>query len=136
MEERWETKHLSRMLFHPSPRLSTEPIAIEQQQSTMRHGTTVWDSSKVMLKYLERQGLGKSRDALVKDRRCIELGSGCGLLGVGLMCMGPSEVCLHLLFSYCFVGFLLWCHFLIAISLVGFLLWCHFLISISLVGLL
>ncbi len=46
----------------------------------------VWDSSIVLAKYLEMQA------SLVKDKRCLDLSSGCGLVGIVLSHLGASEV--------------------------------------------
>ncbi|GAQ88365.1 hypothetical protein KFL_004220040 [Klebsormidium nitens] len=51
--------------------------------------STVWDSSIVLAKYLERW-----QEALVRGKRCIELGAGCGLVGICAARFGAGSVVL------------------------------------------
>ena len=48
--------------------------------------STVWDSSIVMAKYIEKNA------GVFKGKRCVELGAGCGLVGVVLARVGAEVV--------------------------------------------
>ncbi|MCO5580127.1 hypothetical protein L7F22_033994 [Adiantum nelumboides] len=56
--------------------------------STRGFASTVWDSAIVLSKYLEKWPI------LVKGKRCIELGSGCGLPGITAAYLGATNVLL------------------------------------------
>jgi predicted nicotinamide N-methyase len=58
-------------------------------ESESRTGAVVWDASVVMTKYFE-----KNAHELVVGKRCLELGSGCGLVGIGLAVLGAASVLL------------------------------------------
>jgi len=90
-----------------SPTNITEFLALgrtfyfaEQPQNTLSTGTKLWDSGKILCKYLE-----KNRKKFRFDgKRVIELGAGCGLTGIVVAAMGAKQVfltdqkpCLHLL---------------------------------------
>ncbi|CAI2176141.1 2248_t:CDS:1 [Funneliformis geosporum] len=61
-------------------------LFIKQQNNTLNHGTTIWDSSIITAQYMQQ--LLRSSDNSLKSKRCIELGSGCGLLGLIMCSMG------------------------------------------------
>lgn len=83
-----EIKHLPVFEFPLTPTLS---LTMTQQNNTQNHGTTVWDSSRVLAYYLM-----DSAKRLVKEdfgtKNCIELGSGCGLGGLALAACGYDVV--------------------------------------------
>jgi predicted nicotinamide N-methyase len=83
-----EIKHLPEFSFPLTPTLS---LTMTQQNNTQNHGTTVWDSSRVLAYYLM-----DSVKRLVKDdfgsKNCIELGSGCGLAGLAMAACGYDVV--------------------------------------------
>ncbi|OZJ06771.1 hypothetical protein BZG36_00385 [Bifiguratus adelaidae] len=56
---------------------------IGQYNATMDHGTTVWDSGKVLTEYLWNN-VGPN----LAGRSCLELGSGCGLVGLIMAARG------------------------------------------------
>ncbi|CAI5470216.1 unnamed protein product [Closterium sp. Yama58-4] len=59
-------------------------LRVTQDPNSKHVGTTVWDSSIVVLKYLERHSnKGEFSRAKLKGKRAIELGAGCGLAGLG-----------------------------------------------------
>lgn len=61
-------------------------LSIKQQNDSLNHGTTIWDSSIITAQYMQHL-LRSSNDSL-NDKKCIELGSGCGLLGLVMCYMG------------------------------------------------
>jgi predicted nicotinamide N-methyase len=61
-------------------------LYIKQQNDTLNHGTTIWDSSIITAQYM--QHLLHSSSNSLNDKKCIELGSGCGLLGLVMCSMG------------------------------------------------
>jgi predicted nicotinamide N-methyase len=63
--------------------------ASDLTESQSRTGAVVWDASVVMTKYFEN----KSQDFVV-GKRCLELGSGCGLVGMALAVLGAASVLL------------------------------------------
>ncbi|KAI9230673.1 MAG: putative methyltransferase-domain-containing protein [Piptocephalis tieghemiana] len=85
MESTDETKHLSYVEF-PLPGPGGMPLGLRQCNDTLDHGTTVWDSAKALAKHLPALSGG------LKGKRCIELGAGCGLVGLTAVAYGPSRV--------------------------------------------
>lgn len=77
---------------------STSTITIEvlghelnfSQDPNSKHlGTTVWDASMVLIKYLERNcRKGRFCPSKLRGKRVIELGAGCGVAGFGLAMLG------------------------------------------------
>lgn len=70
--------------------INNKEVCIEQDHDLLLHksvtGSTVWDSCVVLAKFLEEQ-----RDVLnLKGKRTIELGSGCGLLGIAAAMLGGN----------------------------------------------
>src|SRR5436305_8039300 len=61
-------------------------LSIKQQNDSLNHGTTIWDSSIITARYM--QHLLRSSNVSLNDKKCIELGSGCGLLGLVMCSMG------------------------------------------------
>ena len=58
-----------------------------------RSGLTVWDSSVVLAKYLEREGHSAGRrGGLIRGKVVLELGSGAGLLGLTALHLGAKKV--------------------------------------------
>ena len=84
-DARWDTKHLPVLCF---PIDAGGGIQLRQYANSLCHGLTVWDASKVLIKYLERLYTKSPRNRLfVKGGgkcRWLELGAGCGLLGIGV----------------------------------------------------
>lgn len=66
-------------------------LSIVQDNSTMHVGTTVWESSLALAKWLEHNrsasGGHFSHEAL-RGKRAVELGSGCGIAGMAAALMG------------------------------------------------
>src|SRR6266511_842001 len=69
------------------PRLNIS-LSLIQQIDSLNHGTTIWDSSIITSKYLYQYSNNSSTAATKKT--CIELGSGCGLLGLVMCSLGFS----------------------------------------------
>jgi len=70
-------------------------FTLEQSPESDHLGTTVWDSSIVLAKYLEKNAKNGpfSRSAL-RGARVMELGSGVGLAGMTVALLGPASVTL------------------------------------------
>jgi predicted nicotinamide N-methyase len=64
-------------------------LELSQRESRVL-GTTVWDSSKTLLSYLQTSPCRKS----LQDASVLELGSGCGLAGLGVAMLGAKTVML------------------------------------------
>jgi protein N-lysine methyltransferase METTL21D len=80
-----DTKQMEYVQFNI---LGAETILIQQKQDTMQHGTTIWDSAKVLLRYFEKKFLKQ-----IKSRaKWIELGAGCGLIAAALVKLGVEDV--------------------------------------------
>ncbi|KAI4383327.1 hypothetical protein MLD38_009177 [Melastoma candidum] len=98
------------MKFTESPviQLQVGPavLSLHQDNSSMHVGTTVWQSSLVLVKFVERwsQTLitssnpdGSSYRSVLDfgvGKRAIELGSGCGAAGMGLFLLGLTDILL------------------------------------------
>ncbi|GAB2214873.1 hypothetical protein Droror1_Dr00019238 [Drosera rotundifolia] len=90
------------MKFSESPavelRVGNEALSIQQDNSTMHVGTTVWQSSLVLVKFADRwSSISDSpySDLLdFRSKRGIEIGSGCGVAGMGLSLLGLTDLVL------------------------------------------
>mmetsp|Transcript_25216 Transcript_25216/g.54876 ORF Transcript_25216/g.54876 Transcript_25216/m.54876 type:complete len:296 (-) Transcript_25216:193-1080(-) len=89
---RWKREHLSdserfgQPYYYPSE-TSTGPemLCIKQAPFSVEgFASTVWDSSIVMAKHIEKVA------GAFKGKRCVELGAGCGLVGVVLARVGAE----------------------------------------------
>ncbi|BBN17725.1 protein N-lysine methyltransferase METTL21D [Marchantia polymorpha subsp. ruderalis] len=68
-------------------------LLIKQDPNSKHLGTTVWDSSLVFVKFLERNSKkGEFSRAKLAGKRVIELGAGCGLAGLGMALLGCDVV--------------------------------------------
>ncbi|KAE9616706.1 putative lysine methyltransferase, S-adenosyl-L-methionine-dependent methyltransferase [Lupinus albus] len=64
-----------------------------QDPNSKHLGTTVWDSSLVFAKFLERNcRKGRFSPAKLKGKRVIELGAGCGVSGFGMALLGCDVI--------------------------------------------
>lgn len=66
-----------------------ELLRFEQDNGSMHVGTSVWESSLVVVKWAERcldTGLGSC--PRMQGKRVVELGTGCGVAGLGLALLG------------------------------------------------
>jgi predicted nicotinamide N-methyase len=90
LRPRAATPHSS-LLSHPMP--CRRVLRLQQDPNSQHLGTTVWDSSIVLAKFLEancRKGdFAKTR---VKGKRVLELGAGMGLGGIAFSLLGASVV--------------------------------------------
>lgn len=68
-------------------------LSLAQDPNSQHHGTTVWDSSIVFVKYLEKNSKkGEFSRAKLQNKRVVELGAGCGLSGLGMALLGCEVV--------------------------------------------
>nr|AFK43541.1 unknown [Lotus japonicus] len=68
-------------------------LQFSQDPSSKHLGTTVWDASLVLAKFLERNcRKGRFSPAKLKGKRVIELGAGCGVSGFGMALLGCDVV--------------------------------------------
>ncbi|GMH33697.1 hypothetical protein BSKO_01531 [Bryopsis sp. KO-2023] len=89
--ERWNT-HFSTVV---EQEVLGYPFRLSQDPNSENLGTTVWDASIVLAKYLEKNSLkGEFSKKRVWSKRAIELGSGMGLGGMAFMLLGCKEVVL------------------------------------------
>lgn len=90
-----DTKGLPVFSITLFPSLSLE---LSQISNTQNHGTTVWDSAKVLAFYLTdtmKRPSWMLEDGKVKiqnTKKCIELGSGCGLGGLTMAALGFDTI--------------------------------------------
>src|SRR5438270_14050775 len=76
------------------PRLNIS-LSLIQQIDSLNHGTTIWDSSIITSKYLYQTlnaslPYSNNSSTAATKKTCIELGSGCGLLGLVMCSLGFS----------------------------------------------
>ncbi|KAH7295965.1 hypothetical protein KP509_26G001400 [Ceratopteris richardii] len=84
-KDRFDCPYIHKMLLNGHE----HTLSISQARfSTRGFASTVWDSSIVLSKYLEKW------PSLVKGKHCIELGAGCGLPGITAACLGAASVLL------------------------------------------
>ncbi|KAI4373554.1 hypothetical protein MLD38_011670 [Melastoma candidum] len=68
-------------------------LQFAQDPNSKHLGTTVWDSSMVLVKFLEKNSRkGKFCPSKLKGKRVIELGAGCGVAGFGMALLGCDVV--------------------------------------------
>eukprot|EP00271_Cylindrocystis_brebissonii_P010215 TRINITY_DN26340_c0_g1_i1.p1 TRINITY_DN26340_c0_g1~~TRINITY_DN26340_c0_g1_i1.p1 ORF type:complete len:234 (+),score=39.00 TRINITY_DN26340_c0_g1_i1:1076-1777(+) len=73
--------------------LFDRPFSIVQDNTTMHVGTTVWEASLVMAKWLEKNAYVAGHEfsvAKLGEKRALELGSGCGIAGFAMSLMGAD----------------------------------------------
>lgn len=64
-----------------------------QDPNSKHLGTTVWDASMVLVKYLEKNcRKGKFCPSKLKGKRVVELGAGCGVAGFGMSLLGCDVI--------------------------------------------
>lgn len=85
--ERWNT-HFSNIVTQTVFNIEFQ---LAQDPSSHNLGTTVWDASIVLAKYLEKNARkGELSRIKVKNKRCIELGAGMGLAGMAFALLGAD----------------------------------------------
>ncbi|KAG0453769.1 hypothetical protein HPP92_025073 [Vanilla planifolia] len=68
-------------------------LHLSQDPNSKHLGTTVWDSSMVFIKFLEKNSRkGRFSPSKLKGKRAIELGAGCGLAGLGMALLGCNVI--------------------------------------------
>ncbi|MBA0568193.1 hypothetical protein Golob_005702 [Gossypium lobatum] len=68
-------------------------LHFSQDPNSKHLGTTVWDTSMVFAKFLEKNcRKGRFCPSKLKGRRVIELGAGCGVAGFGMALLGCDVV--------------------------------------------
>ncbi|CEP12050.1 hypothetical protein [Parasitella parasitica] len=82
-----DTKSLSTLSIRLNPSFS---LHLSQKNNTQNHGTTVWDSAKILAFYLfETIKKPTFKDhRVMNNKTCLELGSGCGLAGLVMASLG------------------------------------------------
>ncbi|XP_024542272.1 protein N-lysine methyltransferase METTL21A-like isoform X1 [Selaginella moellendorffii] len=94
LADRFNTQHTSALgieLFgHP---LLISQSVLGQDPNSKHVGTTVWDSSVVFAKFLEKNcNRGQLNGVQMAGKRAIELGAGCGVAGLAMALMGCNVV--------------------------------------------
>eukprot|EP00128_Syssomonas_multiformis_P006231 Colp12_sorted_trinity150504_noHs@13658 len=79
----WNTKQLPCLRFP----VKTVEVSLSQDSETGDHSSTVWDSAKCLFKYMESEIFAKPKPL----GRAIELGSGCGLVGICCAVLSQKE---------------------------------------------
>ncbi|EFJ17374.1 hypothetical protein SELMODRAFT_114854, partial [Selaginella moellendorffii] len=86
---RFNTQHTSALGIE----LFGHPLLISQDPNSKHVGTTVWDSSVVFAKFLEKNcNRGQLNGVQMAGKRAIELGAGCGVAGLAMALMGCNVV--------------------------------------------
>ncbi|CAN1252944.1 Protein N-lysine methyltransferase METTL21D [Linum perenne] len=68
-------------------------LQFTQDPNSKHLGTTVWDASMVLVKYLEKNcRRGRFCPSKLKGKRAIELGAGCGVAGFGMALLGCDVI--------------------------------------------
>lgn len=87
--DRLNSPHTSAVLFE----VLGYQLQFSQDPNSKHLGTTVWDASMVLVKYLEKNcRKGRFSPSKLKGKRVIELGAGCGVAGFGLALLGCDVV--------------------------------------------
>ena len=66
---------------------SVRQVQRGEVEGTYGTGATVWPAAIVLLKYLERHA-----DTLLRNKRCVDLGSGTGITSAGAALLGAKEI--------------------------------------------
>lgn len=95
------------MKFTKSPAIELKvgdaQLSIQQDNASMHVGTSVWPCSLVVVKFAERWTSPAAGDGAVnpyadlldfRNKRAVELGTGCGVAGMGLYLLGLNDVVL------------------------------------------
>lgn len=91
----YDTKGLPTFSITLAPSLTLD---LCQLNNTQNHGTTVWDSAKVLAFYLmdtikrPSWALKDGQLEIQNSKKCIELGSGCGLGGLAMAALGFDTI--------------------------------------------
>uniref|UniRef100_A0A2P2JZI6 Protein N-lysine methyltransferase METTL21A n=1 Tax=Rhizophora mucronata TaxID=61149 RepID=A0A2P2JZI6_RHIMU len=68
-------------------------LQFSQDPNSNHLGTTVWDASMVLVKFLEKNcRKGRFSPSKLKGKRVIELGAGCGVSGFGMALLGCDVI--------------------------------------------
>ncbi|XP_020552378.1 protein-lysine methyltransferase METTL21D isoform X1 [Sesamum indicum] len=68
-------------------------LQFSQDPNSKHLGTTVWDASMVLVKFLEKNcRKGRFSPSKLKGKRVIELGAGCGVAGFGMALLGCDVI--------------------------------------------
>lgn len=90
------------MKFTNSPtitlKVSNAELSLQQDNNSMHVGTSVWQSSLVLVKFFDHWSTTTTSpySHLIDftNKRAIELGSGCGVAGMGLYLLGLTDIIL------------------------------------------
>lgn len=87
--DRLNSPHTSAILFD----VLGHQLQFSQDPNSKHLGTTVWDASMVLVKFLEKNcRKGRFCPSKLKGKRVIELGAGCGVAGFGMALLGCDVV--------------------------------------------
>eukprot|EP00249_Psilotum_nudum_P017846 c26521_g1_i3 orf=415-1380(-) len=89
MDDRFNTPHTDMIQME----VLGHKLQLAQNPNSRHLGTTVWDASIVFVKFLEQNcKKGEFSSPKIRGKRVIELGSGCGLAGLGMALLGCHVV--------------------------------------------
>ncbi|KAK4440695.1 protein N-lysine methyltransferase METTL21A [Sesamum alatum] len=87
--DRLNSPHTSAVLFEALG----HQLQFSQDPNSKHLGTTVWDASMVLVKFLEKNcRKGRFSPSKLKGKRVIELGAGCGVAGFGMALLGCDVI--------------------------------------------
>ncbi|KAM7502179.1 hypothetical protein LguiB_001083 [Lonicera macranthoides] len=87
--DRLNSPHTSAIMFD----VLGHQLQFSQDPNSKHLGTTVWDASMVLVKFLEKNcRKGRFCPSKLKGKRVIELGAGCGVAGFGMALLGCNVV--------------------------------------------
>ncbi|KAA8544130.1 hypothetical protein F0562_022142 [Nyssa sinensis] len=87
--DRLNSPHTSAIIFE----VLGHQLQFSQDPNSKHLGTTVWDASMVLVKFLEKNcRKGRFCPSKLKGKRVIELGAGCGVAGFGMAMLGCDVV--------------------------------------------
>ncbi|KAG8387610.1 hypothetical protein BUALT_Bualt02G0039100 [Buddleja alternifolia] len=87
--DRLNSPHTSAVIFEALG----HQLQFSQDPNSKHLGTTVWDASMVLVKFLEKNcRKGRFSPSKLKGKRVIELGAGCGVAGFGMALLGCDVI--------------------------------------------
>lgn len=87
--DRLNSPHTSAVIFEALG----HQLQFSQDPNSKHLGTTVWDASMVLVKFLEKNcRKGRFSPSKLKGKRVVELGAGCGVAGFGMALLGCDVI--------------------------------------------